>query len=463
MGKLLFANIGNRNITFKGKFISNHLSENSGALSENFREFTKELLVDFEKHEADLSPMIIDELLNKKNSEISRVCLISSDMEGIEERTDQDTLYEGELLCRLFSKKYPAVRFENKIMKCSVFDHDELIKFYRPLLASILKDEEFAGLVYCDAGGTSQQKFSSKILIEYMFPPKQVETWYIAQTTKGKSKLQPGSVNEYRKIIDLEQIRTLVLRSEYEAAISLGGSNFKPIQRQLLELAFYKFNLAHETVAKTSKGLLHNFKKHFEENEFLIHSRDMKPRNEVNDLKEVLEEKDIYKMQEILQLAKRNESLKRYSFAVLAFQQFIEFFLDKVNHGLGYNRANLNISPDNILAKFPGFPKLYPGLNIVSANVPVRIAIASYSDNELSKTILNHIQRTNSFYKLCGEKISYLDTKRNKFAHEGRMVSENQYFEMSFLDDLNEICRIFKVENENSYEILNNLILEQLL
>lgn len=467
MKSILIANIGNRNVKYKGKFISNYLHENKDSSVEDFRSFTRAMLDNLIEYEKEIEPVILTELLHKKRDEVVKVILVSSDMEGIEERINQDTIFLGEILCKILGGRYPGIRFENFTIRCSIYNHDKLTKCYRELLGNIKKSNEYDKLIYCDAGGTSQQKFVSKVLLEYMFEPEMLEPWYVKQTEYGQSELVPSEINEYRRIIDLEQIKILVNNSEYYAALSLGKELITEEQKMFIEFMYYRFNLAHENARKLANKLLNQKKLQIRNNPLLIETSQVLSTVNHKEFLNFLTAKDFYILREMLVLAKRCESLNRFSHCILTYNHFIEHFLHATIKKMGFDTRKYykDLPVSEIYEKFPNVMTKYKRINTVS--VPVQIEMAMHTDDGTCRSVLELISHTNSFYKFysddfCCKDVVYLDSRRNKFAHEGKMVTKEEYYNMPYLADLNEICKIFSAGETGHFEALNELIINNL-
>lgn len=393
---------------------------------------------------------------------------VSSDMEGIEQRINQDTIFEGEILCRILSKKYPEIQFKNFSIRCSIYNHDQLTKCYRQLFGKIKREQEFDRIIYCDAGGTSQQKFVSKVLLEYMFEPTVLETWYVKQTEFGKSELVPSEINEYRKIIDLEQIKVLIENSEYYAAQTLGKDFLTEEQMILIEYAYFRFNLAYDDAKKQANKLLNQKKINLKGNTLLIESSQLTSSINHDDFLEFIDSKYFFILREMLMLAKRFEQLNRFSHCVLTYNQFVEHFLYSTILKMGFDtRKFYNELPvDEIYEKFPNVKDKFK--RITNISVPLQIEMAMHTSNLLCQSILEHIARTNFNFKyysktLSGKSVVYLDSRRNRFAHEGKMVTKEDFLDMPYLHDLNSICNYFLIPDKNNYEVLNDIIIDALM
>ena len=123
MKKIVLANIGNRNLKFKGE---TYFSKTHGS---TFREWTKNLLDNFEENKPLLTINILNDLLDSLNGEIEQVILFPSNQIN-EEKQDQDTIFEGEILHKLIKEKYNVAVDSSKQVTCKVTDNDALLRFY---------------------------------------------------------------------------------------------------------------------------------------------------------------------------------------------------------------------------------------------------------------------------------------------------------------------------------------------
>lgn len=183
--KILISNTGNRNLKVNGDFITKIFNAND----ENyFREQTYSIWQQIQNNEfqGELKPVIINEVIELEKDNLEKVILISSDMPNTL-RNDQDTIYAGKILCHILKKQYPEIEFINYPVNKSVFIYDELFTFYRSFLLKLKHENPDSKIIYCDAGGTSQQKFALKISLEFLFKPDKFTVYYVAQQEKGKA------------------------------------------------------------------------------------------------------------------------------------------------------------------------------------------------------------------------------------------------------------------------------------
>ena len=98
-GKILISNIGNRNIELNGKFITKIFDSED---SSSFREQTSLIWqkIQDKSFKGELEPVIINEVIEKEKEGLKKVILFSSNMPD-SLRNDQDTIFEGEILCHI--------------------------------------------------------------------------------------------------------------------------------------------------------------------------------------------------------------------------------------------------------------------------------------------------------------------------------------------------------------------------
>ena len=210
MKKILLANIGNRNLKHKGE---TYFHKTHGG---TFKEWTFNLLNNYKTVVTDLAINILNDLLEVQKEHLSEVILFASNQIE-EQKQDQDTIYEGEILKRLIESQYGlSVRVIE--VNCKVTDNDLLLRFYRNQLFE-LKNQYNGDLeiVICDAGGTAQQKSALKITTEFMLEIDRFEVWYV----NPDSHLEAVKQQEYRRIIDEIQVSSLVQNGQFEGALSL--------------------------------------------------------------------------------------------------------------------------------------------------------------------------------------------------------------------------------------------------
>ena len=471
MKSILLANIGNRNLKYEGAFLTKVFSDKSLSGNESFRERTKALLSSLDAGESleKFDAVIIPEVLKKDRLGIEKVIFFSSDMpEGI--RNDQDTIFEGEILCRIFRSQYPTIKFINQPFRAKVFNHDELFNTYRPYLERIRR--EYAGykIIYCDAGGTSQQKLAAKISLEYLFKPDQLVIFYVAQNENGKSELMAGESYEYRRIIDMEHIFRAIRSSCYSDAIGLltdiGIKPDKPKGRLVKFLEFRYRLLQKETLIEAkqlaisqvySTGFVSDFCKGNAIGDY-------------NQCSELMDEDTFFRLCEILALFKRKFNQGVTEQAIHYFAMFSENYIYSVIKeyysydlmGNFYESEGYRLVRDvqNGIIKIEN--------TIIRSDrmgLPLAILVAQTIDDEFNKKILRIIRNCNSIisdYKIPNKAFLGLDYYRNKYAHHGKAVLQKDLEKQPYYSDLWEIFNLFGMPKKCIYEKMNEEVIELL-
>ena len=200
MKKILIANLGNRNITYKGEYYQDFKKRKE--ISTDFRTWTEALWKNYEQEALHIRPAILDTLIEETKHEISRVIMFSSDQPP-EIRRTQDTCFEGRILQRWFREKYPEIQFENWEMDTPVTDNEALLRAYQQEIRKMTRRYPDRQYILCEAGGTAQQKSSLKIMLEYLMEADDFEMYYVPQNREGVSgKPQKTDNIQYRKILD---------------------------------------------------------------------------------------------------------------------------------------------------------------------------------------------------------------------------------------------------------------------
>ena len=118
--KILLANLGNRNITYQGRSYPDFTKEEKAQYT--FREWTKSLIEEYDLHQHSLDINILNPLLIPRG-QYEKVYLYASDQSNIETRTDQDTVYEADIIKNILCDKY-------------AYEHEEIVISRERLLQS---------------------------------------------------------------------------------------------------------------------------------------------------------------------------------------------------------------------------------------------------------------------------------------------------------------------------------------
>ena len=463
--KTLFSNIGNRNITYKGFYIDDYLKKENINKKLNFKTYTKKLLDSYEQEEDYIKPLIINTLIDKVKNEIDEVIIFSSDQKNII-RTDQDTFYAGEILANLLKKIYPEISFRNIVLKCSVVEHNQLIRTFRSKYREFKNEKPAKQIIYCDAGGTSQQKFASKIILEYLFNAEDLKVYYVSQEKTGKSTITDGDPHEYRKIIDKEHIFTAIKTFSYKAALSiLGGSNLKQqntVQYKLIDFARMRSDLMYDDARNKAKDL--SYTNDCKNLKFITDYSNSTPLGNYKLFNEFINKSDFFIITEILSIAQRNVIYENYSFAVLNFYRFQELYLYSIIKKLGYDLSDNFDNDKNRLnkearKKFKNVYEKYHG-NKFMAGLPLYILVGENLNNKLNRKIIDVFKKTNSQLNDYSGTVWGIDYLRNQFAHKGKTVLKETLITQPYYKELTGLFDIFGLPETNIYETMNSSIKE---
>ena len=465
--KILLANIGNRNITLNGNVFTKSHDELS------FREWSKNILNDYERYKSDLDINIINPLIKSQNR-YDKLMFYYSDMSGLDDRIDQDTLYEADIMKKVLIEKYNYTAYQIELIKCEakVYNNGELMKFYRKSLKEIKEKYREAKITICDAGGTAQQKMALKIMSEYYLNKDNYEVKY----TQHNKIIDDVPLDEYRKIIDAEIAIKLLHFGEYNAIIDL--LEIKNIEeltyskktkdKNLLAHVFFRFSgniksARKNLTPKTENSILKNFYSGIENNDAL------------NSLYNINDNYLKIKIADYLRKAHFYFNVHKFSQSILSFSQFYEALfslvikndLDNQIYGTGKYQ---NDEQENALEQLikTQSPLIYETLKSNEkcrfnlGDLSTQNLILSFSDNEslqnISKILSPYIE-----FSYNGKE-PFINRLRNKIAHDGMFVSisdiENVY--SYYPELLHKITDIFKLKDIDLFEKMNSLVEEKL-
>lgn len=468
MKGILISNIGNRNLKLNGEFLTKTFSDKQSPVNETFRSITKSILdkISEDGNSNGLEAVIIDEVLRSCHKDISKVIFVSSDMpDG--ERNDQDTIYEGEILCKLLGSEYPEIQFENRSFRALVYDHDQLFRTYRGFLDRLKKEISKNILIYCDAGGTSQQKLAMRILLEYLLPSGQLRIIYVAQNDKGKSTLLTGESYEYRKIIDMEHVFRSISSSSYSDAInlmlSLGFKDYS-FQVRLVRFLESRYRLLHKEAKINAQWITES------KYDYPLFIENYYEGNEIGDFEQcnnAINEDSFFRLCEILSLFKRKLNQGIIEQAIHFFFMFCENYLHSViEEQLKYNLTRSYESESaRLLSDIEGgFLKIKKSnLKIVRAGIPLLILVAESIENDFNQRVVRIIKNCNSNlsdYKKSEKQFFGLDYYRNKFAHKGQAILLKDFERQPYFKEIQNVFEIFGMPDGCIYEKMNDEVID---
>ncbi len=414
MKKIILANLGNRNITYKEKSFPD---QKQTFPEMSFRSFTEWLLNNFETEKPFIGMAILPDLFEDIDiTNCQKLILFFSDIQG-GDRNDQDTIHEAKIIRRLTNELYPHLEVDLKGVYCSVTDNDGLMQTYRRHLLEITKEHPDAFYIVCDAGGTAQQKAALKILIEFLFHQNQFTAYNVLQNSNRK--IEEVKSIEYRKVINQEQIRSLIRKFNYVAAYEIYSQNSSDQDLLFNYLNVVKLLFANEIeAALTLAGKAHV---RINEDMRLVKSKETFS-SSFNMWSDILRKDSYFRLCLLLDIAASYQKRFDKGFTILFHHIFIERFCSEV--------ANTQLQGKDIDeqshwswiksqistgAKFPNFIAPFSIENVGFASFPIKLALArSLTIPKVDEVVnLMPAQRQLTF-----------STLRNKFAHQGKSISE---------------------------------------
>ena len=222
MKEILLANLGNSHIRYIGTTPEIQLK---GDRNVPFRESTRYLMEHIDEERHNVIAEILPPLLEMKRDVLTKMVLFTTDSPP-GERNNQDTIYEGAILKKIFEKNYVGIEVVLIPISIVVTDINALMQFYRDTVNNLLLQHPDVKFVLADAGGTSQQKSALKIILEYLLDTDQFEAYNI-KFKGGKSIPEQIASDEYRRVINQQQIGQLIQQYDYTGALVVSGINWK--------------------------------------------------------------------------------------------------------------------------------------------------------------------------------------------------------------------------------------------
>jgi hypothetical protein len=354
------------------------------------------------------------------------------------------------------------------------------MKFYQQFYADLLRKYKEANFILCDAGGTGQQKTSSKIMAEFMIPDNQ---WKILYPKKDGSVEKKTQV-EYRNIINKEQAIILIRKSQYEAALNVLGENITDISNdKLFNMLIYAHCRINRRIPEWIKGK-DKIRKYFIEmdSDIVKSGFEVAYRSYSKPLHSIFKEKKYLYLSESLLVAYRKFLLCNYRDSILDFAVFYEKFIVESIKYLEKKVKEIYKKPEdkndvptlqcwieegnlpntiNYLKREA--KRLNMDYKIDIHAIPTRIHIIAEQDffpdlQPLAKILLQYLDFTYLPYEE-GKQRSVREV-RNKVAHEGKYIDETilekelPYYEKL----LNDCMDAWGLVREDIYEQLNKMI-----
>lgn len=417
MKKVVLANIGNRNLKYKGEI---YYYKTHGS---TFKEWTKQLLVNFEEVKTHLSINILNDLLDNLSDEVEHVLLFSSN-QIYEEKQDQDTLYEAEILHALISEKYNVTVDSSKQVTCKVTDNDALLRFYRKELRSIKQSFPSHKIVICDAGGTAQQKSALKIMAEFLLEENDFQVSYI----NPNGTLEDVPQLEYRKVIETEQLIALIKGGNFQAARQLAlKQNWSEIS-DLCQIGYLRL----DHIWGDAQKIIH---KEWidEEYVFLKTFKTGKTSTNYDNLKRYFKQKhNFFLLCERFQIAEYYCINKDYTKASVAVSIFIETFINEIiSRNSVFDLCGNYVSMSKTLSveienENESIKSFFGGE--IRSSLPLHIIYAETLISEDADEILEIIDCIKALNSKLNGMNKGIDSLRNNVAHNGKGITESEFF-----------------------------------
>ncbi len=466
---ILLANLGNRNITYKGK-------QYIYRKDFSFLEWSKKLLDTYEQCKEDLDINIINPLITGENKP-SKIVFFYSDQAKFDTRTDQDTIYEAQIIKKLLIDKYG---FEEEqisllVIDSKVIDNGALIRYYRKVLKELSLKYKNYFFIICDAGGTAQQKMSLKLIAEFILSENKYEVKY----TENNKLISDVNIDEYRKIINQEQAIKLIHVGEYVGAAQLLDFNNLEITfkkknniEKLFAYCYFRFYNNDSLAGK----LVNNLKT---KNQLILKDKKHIPLTENKDLTNFYKYKDIKRILDFFFKAKFYFELGNYSAAILNFSRFYEVLFESyfgilfdkkiygtTKHQEEKQKVNFKKKVEKDFGEIiqkcrDRYDKPDKKIYRIKMNeLPTQVIIAKGSKNKTMSKIGKILSPYIIFTDDALEKNKLINLVRNKIAHEGKLITQKDIEnELSyFLELLELIERELQPEIDNLFVDLNNYL-----
>lgn len=445
---ILIANIGNRNFTYRGKSVAEHLK----GLNTTFREFTKSLVLGDQENNIEL--VILDSILREYGNHISKIVLVATNQQRGDNR-DQDTHYAAELVKRRINltPEWKNITIEIEELPISIERTAEVMNWYKRILIKTYGEHSDAEFLICDAGGAPQMKTPLKIMAEFILPADKYAVKYVLQQTGEVVDVEQV---EYRKVLTAYQIESLLPTLNYRAASDLWrGITGLPEAKDNLLLMLTFANARSQMLFDDARNAANRAGGRMKDSAVDLRSY---AENKVEDMPDIqFDAQHIYRAKEYLALCDYAQQNNNLNGMVLHARQFEEYMLGavlenylQINLLSDYNGSKEQLkqyaSDNNLkIGKWP----------ITTDSVHARMAIAkTISDTHLKEWL-------KTFDKVESPLSKGIGALRNSLVHEGKSITEAKLQE--FCPELNSTITDWKklilFYDENPYDTINKEIL----
>jgi len=457
--RILCANIGNRNITWEGRYFADLSEVEKAEFGGTFKTFSQKMLDEFEHFAPALGCTIVNQILDHYRKQelaaFDHVILYGSKQPTDDHsRTDQDTYWAAQVMALILVRN--GLLKENQVQVHSVnfeiSDNDGLMRYYREALRTLNRTHEYPHVSICDAGGSPQQKVALKIMAEFMVDDDRLEVLYV---NAKKQTVETVSQIEYRNIIVAEQVRSLVSRGQYKAALSL-----RKIEDRKSICTARKLS-----DRLTGVGYLLSIG-NYTYYQFSLKNMKVKDRARLAFLPDEPDDLNV-------KLAKAQFLYRAGQFdsAILSYAVFYESYLNEViSSQLGYDLVKNYHEENQRLAeeafeRFDNIRHQFDKQNF--SDVKFKVAVAMNIPGEAHQTFLATLDPfirgvINREMPLSG--VEALNSVRNKIAHQG-FIPDNEYMkkELAYFPELiGAAGQLRALPSTNLFEAINEAIYHQL-
>jgi hypothetical protein len=467
MNPILISNIGNRNLKYKGKYISFYTNN---APEFQFRSFTQKLSnsyeSDIESFELAILPPLIEAFIEAEGNQIILYVTNQPDSHP------QDTVFAGIIIQKILQLKYPNLNVFIKEITCDLVKESELLcTFYQSVIRDNLTNNSAQVFWIGDAGGSPQQQFALRLVSELMIPESQREMKYVA-LKDTISIIENRSKSDFSKVILAEQSRILIDEGKYYSALSLfnrmgGNKNIGT----LLEMAAHRLsgNKVILSIPQKSWTYLDNWKTFQQGEGFEV----------PNALIDILRKKGYNKAFELLSIAQFYLHIKDYTqflFHAYLFQEFVVLSIMKLVWDIEEKRSfeSIKITLDNKLASYLDQKIVIQFLERnkkkeLTAGVVSLLLISPCEpacSNPIIMSLFKDFSQLNDLLNtdLSSSKREGWRILRNSYAHDGNIISEKD-----LLDSCPELfsmfynwLKLFEMPEENIYLQFNHVLKNRL-
>lgn len=240
MPSILIANLGNRNLKYRGEFLD----------KDNFRDLTQNLWENYETERAHFDPVLLNEHLD--DQQVEQIYLITTDQADSRYRAG-DTLHEGAILQRLFAEDFPGWPIELLPYQGNPTVEAEIYSQLKPWLLALVNKYPTHKVIFLDAGGTPQLKNAVREYLRYAAGSARFLTVYITPQDERK-EIDQTYHQRYQLLTAAYQF---VERHQYRAAYEVLRPLKKtqapaPLLLELLQIAAARMEFDRLSIAKIS-------------------------------------------------------------------------------------------------------------------------------------------------------------------------------------------------------------------